>query len=81
MKSVGARFRHIVHLRSTVATLIDGIGKRVNGNFRDGVQPQDQIGRESAIQIGQRIIRFQAVYDVAIGKGGEAVELDVAIPV
>ena len=74
-------FGDVVDLRRAVAPLIDGVGKGVDGHFRNGVEAEDEVGGEPAVQIGQRIVGFQAVDDVAVGKRRQAVELDVAVSV
>ena len=43
--------------------------------------PEDEVCREPAVEIGQRIIRFQSIDDVTVRESGEAVEFDVAVTV
>ena len=81
VKPIGAGFRDIVDLRSAIAALIDRVGDRVDGHLRDRIQTQHQIGGKAAIQVGQRIVGFQAIDDVAVRKRRQAIELHVAIAV
>ena len=81
VKLVGAGLGDVIDLRRAVAPLVHGIGERVHRDFRDGVQSEHQIGRESAVQIRQRIIRFQPIDDIAVGERRQSIELHVAIPV
>ena len=81
VKLIRAGFGDVVDLRRAVPPLIHGVGKRVHGHFRDGIQSQHQIRRKSAVQIGQRIVGFQAVHDVAVRKRRQPVELHVAVAV
>ena len=66
MKVIGTGFGHIVDLRRAIASLIHRIRKRVDRHFRNRIQPQDQVGREAAVEIGKRVFRFQPVNDVAV---------------
>ena len=81
VKLIRAGLGDVVDLRCSIPPLIHGIGKRVDGHFRNRIQSQDEVGREAAVEIGERIVRFQPVHDVAIGEGGQSVELHVAVPV
>src|SRR5271169_4923353 len=81
MKLVRPRLSNVVDLRRSVPPLVHRVGKRVYGHFRYRVQSQDQVGRKPAVQVRQRVIRFQAVNDIAVGEGGQPVELDVAVSV
>jgi len=65
MKLIGAGLGDVVHLRRSVAPLIDRIRQRVHGHLGDGVQAEDQIGGKSAVQIRERIVGLEAVHDVA----------------
>ena len=80
MKPVGSGLGNVIYLRRAVASLIDGIGKGVDRYFRDRVQSEHQICREAAVQIGERVVCFQAIDDVTVGESGQAVEFNVAIP-
>ena len=81
MKLIRARLGDVVDLGCSISPLIHGIGKRVDGHFGDRIQSQHEIGGEAAVEIGERVVRFQPVNDVAIGEGGQAIELHVAVPV
>ena len=81
VKSVRARFGDVVDLGSAVAALIDRIGESIHGHFRNRIQSQDEVGRKATIEVGERIVGFQSVNDVAVGEGGQSVELDVAVTV
>ena len=81
MKLIRARLGDVVDLRCSIPSLIHRIGKCVDRHFRNRIQSQDEIGGEAAIEIGERIVRFQPIHDVAIGKRGESVEFHVAIAV
>ena len=81
VKPVGPGLGDVVDLRSAVPALIDGVGERVDGHLRDGIQSQHQIGGKAAVQVGQRIVGFQAIDDVAVRERRQAVELHVAIAV
>ena len=81
MKLVCAGLCDVVDLGCSIAPLIDCIGKSVDGHFCDRIQPENQIGRQSAVQIRQRIVGFQAIDDVAIREGRQPIEFDVAVPI
>ena len=81
MKLIGAGFRDVVDLRSAVPALIDCVGEGVDCYLRDRIQSQDQIRRQAAIQVGQRIVGLQAIDNVAVRKRGQAIELHVAITI
>jgi hypothetical protein len=81
VKLIRARLGDVVDLGCSIASLIHGIRKNVDGHFRNRIQSQDEVGGKAAVEIGERIVRFQPVHDVAIGEGGESVEFHVAIPV
>ena len=57
---------NVVDLRRAVPPLVDGIRKRVDRRFRYRIQSENEVCRESAVQIRQRIIRFQAIDDIAV---------------
>ena len=61
--------------------MIDGIGKSVDGHFGNGVQAEDEIRRETAVEIRERIVGFEAVHDIAVGERGKSVELHVAVSI
>ncbi len=81
MKLVRAGFGDVVDLRCSVSPLIHGVGKRIDRYLRYRIQTEHQIRRESAVQIGQRIIGFQPIDDVAVGERRQSIELHVAIPI
>ena len=81
MKLVRARLGDIVDLRCSIPSLVHRIGKSVDGHFRNRIQSQHKVGGEAAVEIGERVVRFQPVHDVAVGEGGKAVEFHVAVPV
>ena len=81
VKLVGAGFGDVVDLGRSVSSLIHGIGKGVDGHFGDRIQPQDEVGGEAAVQVGERIVGFQPIDDVAVGQRRQAVEFHVAIAV
>ena len=81
MKLVRTGFCDVVDLRRSVPPLIDGIGKRVDRHFRYRIQSENEVCRESAVQIRQRVIRFQAVDDVAVRESGQSIEFHVAVPI
>src|SRR6202171_739405 len=81
MKLVRTRFCIIVHWGRSVPPLSEGIGKRIDRHFRYRIQSEDEVGRESAVQIGQRVVRFQSIDDVTVGESGQSIELDVAEPI
>ena len=81
VKSIGTGFGDVVDLRGAVAALIDRVGDGVHGHLRNRIQSKHQIGGETAVQVGQRIVGFQSIDDVAVGERGQTVELDVAIAV
>ena len=81
VKPVGPGFRDIVDLRSAIPALIDRVGERVDRHLRDRIQSKHQIGRKAAVQIGQRIVGFQSIDDIAVGERRQAIELHVAITI
>ena len=81
VKVVGARLCDVIDLRSAVATLIDRVGESIDGDFSDGVQAEDEIGREPAVEIGERVVGFETVDNVAVGERGQTVEFDIAVAV
>ena len=81
VKLVGAGFRDVVDLRRSIPSLIDGIGKRVDRHFRDGIQSEHEVGRKPAVQIGQRVVGFESIDDVAVRESGQSVELHIAVAV
>ena len=81
MKLVGAGLGDVVDLGSAVSSLIHGIGKGVDRHVRDRIQSQDEVGGEAAIQIGQRVVGFQSIDDVAVRQGRQTVEFDVAVSI
>ena len=68
MKPIGAGFGDVVHLRGSVSSLIDRVRERIHGYLGDGVEAQNEVGGQPAIQIGQRIVGFQAINDITIRK-------------
>jgi hypothetical protein len=81
VKLIRAGLGDVVDLRCSIPSLIHGIGKSVDGHFRNRIQSQHEVGGEAAVEIGERVVRFQPVHDVAVGEGGESVEFHVAISV
>ncbi len=81
VKLVRTRFRDVVDLRRSVPPLVDRIGKRVDRHFRDRIQSENEVCREPAVQIRQRIVCFQPIDDVAVRESGQSVELHVAVPI
>ena len=81
VKLIRAGLGDVVDLGCSIPSLIHGIGKSVDGHFRNRIQSQDEVGGKAAVEIGERVVRFQSVNDVAVGEGGQSVELHVAIPV
>ncbi len=81
VKLIRARLGDVVDLRRSVSSLIHRIGKRIDRYLGDRIQAQHEIGREAAIQIGQRIVGFQSVNDVAVRERGQPVEFHVAVAV
>ena len=81
VKPVGAGLGHIVDLRRSVSSLIHGIGQSVNRDFGNRVKPKHEIGRKTAIEVRERVIRLQPIDDVAVGQRGQAIEFHVAISV
>ncbi len=71
-------FRDIVDLRRSISSLVHRVRERVDGHFRNRVQTQHEIGRQAAVEIGEGIVRFESVHDVAIGERRKSVELHVA---
>ena len=66
VKLVRTGLCNVVDLRRAVPPLIDGIRKCIDRHFRYRIQSEDKVCRESAVQIRQRIIRFQAIDDIAV---------------
>ncbi len=81
MKLVRTGLCDVVDLGRSVPPLIDGIGKRIDGYLRYRIQSEDKVRRESAIQIGQRVVCFQSIDDVTVGESGQSIELHVAEPI
>src|ERR1035438_9279984 len=81
VKPIRTGFRDIVDLSGAVPALIDCVGDGVYGHLSDRIQPQYQIGRKPAVQIGQRIVGFQSIHDISVGERWQAIKLDVAIAV
>ena len=81
MELVRSGFGDVIHLGRSVAPLIDRIGKGVDGDFRNRIESQDEVGGEPAVQIGQGIVGFKPIHDIAVGKRRQAVELHVAVAV
>ena len=81
MKLIRAGLGDVIDLGSSISSLIHGIGKSVDGHFGNRIQPQDQVGGEAAVEIGERVVGFQAIHDVAVGERGQAVEFHVAVSV
>ena len=81
VKLVGARFGDVVHLGGAIAALVDGVGKSVDGDFGNRVQSEHEVGGESAVEVGERIVGLESIDDVAVGECGQAVELHIAISV
>jgi hypothetical protein len=61
--------------------LIDGVGQGIDCYLGDRIQSKHKVGRETAVQIRQRIVGLQTVDDVAVGKRRQTIELHVAITV
>ena len=78
---VRSGFGDVVDLRGSISPLVDGVGERIDRDFGDGIEAQDEIRREAAVQVRQRVIGFQPVDDVAVRERRQAVELHVAIAV
>ena len=66
VKLIRAGLGDVVDLGCSIPSLIHGIGKSVDGHFRDRIQSQDKVGGEAAVEIGERVVRFQPVNDVAV---------------
>ncbi len=66
MKLIGAGSGHVVHLSGAVTALVHRVGKGVHRHLRDGIQTKNEVRGKPAIQIGERIVGLQAVYNVAI---------------
>src|SRR5258708_10191601 len=81
MKLVRPRFCNVVYLRRSIPPLIDGIGKRIDRHLRYRIQSEDEVGRESTVQIGQRVVCFQSIDNVTVGESGQAIELHIAKPI
>ena len=81
VKLVRAGLCNVVDLGRSIPSLIDGIGKRIDRHLRYRIQSEDEVCRESAVQIRQRVIRFQAIDDVAVRESGQSIELHVAVPI
>ena len=81
VKLIRARLGDVVDLGCSIAPLIHGIGKSVDGHFRNRIQSQDEVGGKATVEIGERVVGFQPVNDVAVGEGGQAIKFHVAIPV
>jgi hypothetical protein len=78
---VGAGFGDVIDLRRSIPALVHGVRKRIDGHLRDRVQAEHEIGREAAIEVRKRIIRLQAVDDVSVGEGRQAIEFHVAVTI
>ena len=81
MELIRARLGDVIDLGCSVPPLIDRVRKGVDGYLRNGVQTQNQVSREAAVQIGQGVVRFESVNDVAVRERRESVELHVAVSV
>ena len=81
VKLVRSRFGDVVDLRRSIAPLVDGVGERIDRDFGDGIETQDEISGKAAIEVGERIVGFQSVDDVAVRKRRQSVELNVAVTV
>jgi dihydropteroate synthase len=81
VKLIRAGLGDIVDLGCSIPSLIDGIGKSIDGHFGDRIQPQDEVGGKAAVEIGERVVGFQPINDVAVGEGRQAVKFHIAIPV
>jgi hypothetical protein len=81
VKLVRAGPCNVVDLRRSIPPLIDGIGKRIDRYLGYRIQSENKVCRESAVQIGQRIICFQSIDDVTVRESGQAIELHVAISI
>src|SRR5260370_12298719 len=61
VKSIGTGLRDVVDLRSAVSALVDRVGDRVDRHLRNRIQSEHEIGRKSAVEVGQRIVGLQSV--------------------
>ena len=72
VKLIRAGLGDVVDLRRSIPPLIHGIGKGVDGHFGNRIQSQDEVGGKAAVEIGERVVGFQSVDDVAVGEGRAA---------
>ena len=80
-KLVGSGLCDVVDLRRSIAPLIDSIRMRIDRHFGYRIQYKDEVGREFAVQIGQRVVCFQAIDNATVRESGEAIEHNVAEPI
>ncbi len=81
MKLVRTGLCDVVDLGRSIPPLIDGIGERIDRHLRYRIQSENEVGRESAVQIRQRVVCFQSIDDVTVGESGQAIELHIAKPI
>ena len=70
MKLVRARLGEVVDLRRAVAALVDRVGVGVDGGLLQRVEANDEVGGEADVQAEERIVRVEAVENVAVRGGG-----------
>jgi hypothetical protein len=51
---------------------------RIDRHFGYRIQSKDEVGREFAVQIGQRVVCFQSIDKATVRESGEAIEHHVA---
>ncbi len=66
VKLVGPGFGDIIDLGCSIPSLVHRVRERVDGHFGYLVETQNEVSREAAIEICQRIVRFEPVHDIAI---------------
>jgi len=62
-----------------VEELASSLRKRIDRDFRNGIEAKHKIGREAAVQVRERVIPCEPVNDVPVREGWQAVELNVAV--
>jgi len=66
VKLVGSGLGDVIDLGGAIAALVNLVGKRVDGNLRNRISAQYQVGREPTIQIGERVVGFEPIHNVAV---------------
>ena len=62
-----------------VEELASSLRKRIDRDFRNGIEAKHKIGQEAAVQVRERVIPCEPVNDVPVREGWQAVELNVAV--